>query len=137
MKFTFYFKLNKYERLCDIYKLKYFENLNEFEIFKNIMKLTNLYQLEIFSDIYNEFERIWNIQKFSILTNLKEYEILLHQFEILLKIKFTWNIKFLSIWISNYVDILVLDDEFLKLYKLYDYYQNRHETKIYKKFTIR
>lgn len=58
MKFTFYFKLNKYERLCDIYKLKYFENLNEFEIFKNIMKLTNLYQLEIFSDIYNEFERI-------------------------------------------------------------------------------
>lgn len=53
MEFTFYFKLNKYERLCDIYKLKYFENFSEFEIFRNIIKLTNFYQIEIFSDIYN------------------------------------------------------------------------------------
>lgn len=38
LKFTFSFKLNKYERLCYISKLKYFENLNESEIFMNIVK---------------------------------------------------------------------------------------------------
>lgn len=54
---TFYFKLNEYERLCNIYKLKYSENLNEIERFRDIRKLASFFQTERFRDIYIEIER--------------------------------------------------------------------------------
>ena len=57
LNFTFSFKLKEIERLCDIYKLKYFENFNEIERFRDIMKLAYFFQFEIIWDIYNEIER--------------------------------------------------------------------------------
>lgn len=57
LNFTFSFKLKEIERLCDIYKLKSFENLNEFERFRDIMKLSYFFQFEIKWDIYVENER--------------------------------------------------------------------------------
>lgn len=50
--------MNKCARLCDIYKLKYFENLSEFEIFRDIMKSAYFIQFEIIRDFYTEYERL-------------------------------------------------------------------------------
>ena len=57
LNFTFSFKLKEIEWLCNIYKLKYFENLNEIERFRDIMKFAYFFQFEIIWDIYNEIER--------------------------------------------------------------------------------